>query len=367
MGRGWSGPGAAPSWGLTAALFELLASDRELVALAAAIPGERLPALLFVASVQYVAARYPDDPFSAYFPSPGVDRQPPLDRQVAERYRAFCIDHRAELAAVWSDRVYQMNEVARCTQIALALAVLHDLAPDRRVTLIDVGSAAGLGLFPDRYGYVFTDGHRVGSPASSVQIPSLLQGPLTPRSHELPGIDERVGIDVNPIDLDEPEARAWLRACLPPEPGALTRATAAIALARAGTPNIVRGAADEVLPELLSGLADRELICVNHAYTAVFFDEAQRQRLRTLIAEHGRHRDVAWISLDPLVPLGTQARRTVHGADAPPPLVEANRRGGVFGVLSMTARLSGIEDTRLLATAHPSGTRMEWLDRSTAV
>src|SRR5258708_33355057 len=100
------------------------------------------------------------------------------------------------------------------------------------------------------------------SPTDSVSVRGrrpcrsrLLRGPLTPRSHDLPVIDERVGIDVNPIDLDNPEARAWLTACLPPEQGALTRATAAIALARDAAPNIVRGAADEVLPDLLSRLA----------------------------------------------------------------------------------------------------------------
>jgi hypothetical protein len=29
--------------------------------------------------------------------------------------------------------------------------------------------------------------------------------------------------------------------------------------------------------------------------------------------------------------------------------------------------LGGMEETRLLATAHPSGTRMEWLDRRTSI
>ena len=65
-----AGPGTArpDTWRLTAALFEAVAHDEHLAALAAGIPPDRLPALLFVASVQYVVARHPDDPLAAYYP-----------------------------------------------------------------------------------------------------------------------------------------------------------------------------------------------------------------------------------------------------------------------------------------------------------
>jgi hypothetical protein len=52
VARGWSGDGAPGTWRLTAALSEAVAHDEHLAALAAGIPPDRLPALLFVASVQ---------------------------------------------------------------------------------------------------------------------------------------------------------------------------------------------------------------------------------------------------------------------------------------------------------------------------
>ncbi|MGH7921302.1 MAG: hypothetical protein ACREQM_15370, partial [Candidatus Dormibacteraceae bacterium] len=58
VARGWSAPDAPPSWGLTAAIFRCLAKDEQLLDLAAAIPAERLPPLLFVASVQRAVARH---------------------------------------------------------------------------------------------------------------------------------------------------------------------------------------------------------------------------------------------------------------------------------------------------------------------
>lgn len=54
VARGWSGSDAPGSWRLTAALFDVLADHTDLLALASEIPSERVPALLFVASVHYL-------------------------------------------------------------------------------------------------------------------------------------------------------------------------------------------------------------------------------------------------------------------------------------------------------------------------
>lgn len=361
LGKGWSGPDTPAGWRLTAALFQELAADTVLLELAGEIPPERLPPLLFVASVQYLVARHPEAPLAAYFPVPGGD-QPPLDDRFAERYRRFCLDHRDELGGVWDRHLYQMNEVARTTQVALALGVVHDLRPDRPVALVDVGTGAGFGLYPDRYSYALGDGRRFGASTSPVELACDMGGALRPGLLDLPVIAQRIGIDVNPVDLDDDESRRWLLACIPPEAGALSRVIGAIEVARHGDATIVKGAGEGALPEVLDRVSDDLLVCVIDSYTAVFFDDDAQRRLRALIARYGRDRDVAWISLDPLVPLGTGARRTVQGADAPEPLVEQNRRGGVFAVLSIVAHLDGQTTTRLLATAHPSGTRMEWLD-----
>jgi hypothetical protein len=366
IARGWSGPDASPTWRLTASVFECLANDPQLLELAAAIPPDRLPPLLFAASVQYVAARHRDDRFAAYFPIPGGD-QPPLDDQFAGRYRAFCRAHRDELAEVQRGRVYQMNEVARCAQVTLALGILQRRQPGRRVALVDVGTGSGLGLYLDRYHYTLSDGRQWGPPDSPVDVDCELRGHVRPLLPPTEQIDHRVGIDLNPLDLDDPEERAWLVACLPPEAGALRRAASAIEVARTGDAPIVRGDADERLSDVLGAVPAGLLIVVVDSYAAVFFDDARQRHLGEVVSRLGRERDVAWIALDPLVPLGTRARRTVQGVDAPTPLVEQNERGGAFAALSLMAYLDGTASSVLLATAHPSGTRMEWLDGASAV
>jgi hypothetical protein len=366
VARGWSGPAASPTWRLTASQFECLANDLQLLELAAAIPPERLPPLLFAASVQHVVGRHRDNRFAAYYPVPGGD-QPPLDDQFADRYRAFCLEHRDQLAEVQSRRVYQMNEVARCAQVALALGALQRMRPGRKLALVDVGTGSGLGLYLDRYHYALSDGRQWGASDSSVDIECELRGSLSPLLPATEKIDHRIGIDLNPLDLDDPEERAWLEACIPPEAGALRRVAGAIDVARTGEAPIVRGDAHELLSDVLRAVPAGLLVVVVDSFASVFFDESLQREMSELISRLGRERDVAWIALDPLVPLGTRARRTVQGVDAPDRLVEQNRRGGAFAALSLVAYLDGTASSRLLASAHPSGTRMEWLDGASAV
>ena len=183
-----------------------------------------------------------------------------------------------------------------------------------------------------------------------------------PRAFELPLIRDRMGIDVNPIDLDDAAERSWLEACAPPERQAQLRSASAAELVRDEHPTIVRGDPLDVLADVLGSLSDTEVISVIDSYTAVFFTEHERRRFREILASFSEERIVAWISLDPLVPLGTRATRTVHGTFAPGVLVDENRRGGVFGVLLLTVFKGSQPSTRLLAAAHPSGTRMTWLD-----
>jgi len=365
VARGWSGPGAPTSWRLTAAVFETLADEPELLALAATIPLQRLPPLLFAASVQYLVARHSGEPLAAYYPKPGGP-QPPLDEHFPDRFRAFCRAHRDQLAEVWDQRVYQMNEVARCTQVVMALGVLMSGQPGRDVAIVDVGTGSGLGLYLDRYGYRLSDERSFGATDSRVQLGCELEEGLRPPVPRLPPVRYRTGIDVNPIDVRDPDARAWLLACIPPEEGALRRLAAAMDVAQEGDPTIVRGDAAHVLPDVLDAIPEGPLVAVVDTYTAVFLDQEGQRAMGDLIATLGRERDIGWIALDPIVPLGTNADGSVQGFDVPRELIEENRRGGVFAVLSLVAHLGGRTTTHLLATAHPSGTRMRWIDRSSA-
>jgi hypothetical protein len=365
VAAGWSGPMAPPSWALTAALFRTIAADPELLDLAASIPADRLPPLLLSAGVRRLLDRMPDQALAAYFPEPGGP-QPPLNSGFSGALQEFCLQHRTELLRLCSTHRYQMNEVARCAQLALALGVISTREPGRPGALIDVGTGSGLALHLDHYRYEIAGIPPFGDLSSPLTIHCALRGERRPpRPGTWPPIVSRTGVDRNPIDLADADALAWLRACVPPETESLSRFEGAVLIALRQPVTVITGDGCDDLPALLASIPSEPLTVVMDAYTTVFFEDERLRRFRDTVEKEAARRDVAWISLDPLVPLGAEGRSSVQGLAVPSRLVEEYREEGVFGVLGLVDHRDGERSSRLLARAHPSGTWIEWLDLDT--
>src|ERR1700685_3987365 len=150
VAAGWASPDAPPSWRLTAALFSVVAGRAALLRRMAALPPDRLPALLASAAIAFLVRSDRPQPLAGYFPEPGA-AQPDLDDGFFPAARAFCSGGVGATPAVCDGRRYQMNEVARCTQIALGIAATAP--PGGPVALVDLGTGAGFGLHLDRYRY----------------------------------------------------------------------------------------------------------------------------------------------------------------------------------------------------------------------
>jgi hypothetical protein len=252
----WSGPGAPPSWALTAALFATLRDEPRLLALAARIDPERLPALLFVAAVMALIERERPPSLAVALPA-AVGRQPPLPPDFAAELRAFCLRRGDDLLALAAAHRYQMSEPARCAHLLPAVAAIA--AELRRpLALVDLGTGAGFALHLDAYRYLY---HRpggqvlvVGDPGSAVTLHTTLRGlhtrllPPPP-----PTVAVRIGVDTEPRDIADPDVRAWLRACTPPVAEALTRFDRAADYAVAHPATMVRAVALTALPKCSNG------------------------------------------------------------------------------------------------------------------
>jgi hypothetical protein len=360
----WSPPEAPPSWQLTAAQFAALRDDRELLEIAATIPADRLPPLLFEAAAAFLVLTLEPRPLRDWFPQLG-EPQPALDPRFRAEYRAFCLDHRERLLELCGSHRYQMNEVGRCADVVPALAPA--VADGRDVALVDVGTGAGLALHLDRYRYVFHepggDLVGVGDADSEVLIETQVRGPTRPPiPSELPHVVDRVGIDIEPLDLAARDVRAWLAACIPQEIGAVTRFHRAAEVAIAHPSRTVRGDAGAVLPDVLEGIPDGPLVCLLDSYVHVFFEPEDLRRFRAVVDRAGAERDLDWVSIDPLVPMGRSAEKSVLGIPVPQSLVERNRQRGVFGVIGRLSYREGRRSGALLGFAHPGAAWLEWLE-----
>jgi hypothetical protein len=358
IAAGWSAPDAPESWQLTAALFGVIGEHEELLRALAGLPPDRLPALLASAAITFLVRRDRPEPLAGYWPEPGRS-QPALDAGFQPAAAAFVSDRIETILGICRGHRYQMNEVARCTQVAIGIAAITESLAEP-IALVDLGTGAGLGLQLDRYRYL-VGGREAGPPDAGLSLSCDLRGSGEPPPAELPQIGSRTGIELNPIDLHDPAAREWLEACAPPEASALTRLAAAIEVTRHNPATIVAGDVVDTLPRVLDELPRRLPVIVVDAYMAVFLPPDRRAQLADAMAEAGRSRKVTWLSLDPLVPLGPAGRDSVQGLALPESMV-GDYRHGVFAVLGARAFSGSSHDDRLLARAHPSGQWIEWID-----
>ncbi len=250
-------------------LYEQLASgvadDRDLITLLCGLPpAKRQPNLLFAATrhVAGTPAGYPE-------------------------FRQAVLDNREAVVATMLARRTQTNEPARCAALYPLLASLP-----QPLALLEVGASAGLCLLPDRYGYDYA-----GTPAGAVDSPLTLRCRTEGNPH-FPGtgaltVAWRAGIDLNPLDVTDPDDVRWLRTLVWPEQDdRLERLNSAISVARADPPRIVRGDLNARLGEVAAEAPSYATLVVMHTAVLHYLSDADRA---TFVEQVGQL-DCHWIS-----------------------------------------------------------------------
>jgi hypothetical protein len=290
-------------------LAAAVAGDQDVLRFLAALPpGKRSPTLLF-AALRFLGG----------VPADGATLH---DRVSSDAER---------LSATMLGRATQTNEPARCAALLPALAGI-----DGPLALIEVGTSAGLCLYPDCYSYEY-DGRPVG-PRREVHLRCATSGPF-PLPGRLPQVVARIGVDLNPLDVTDPDDRAWLRALVwpgPVEAERLDRLDAAAAVAAQDPPTLLTGDLVERLPDALALVPDGATPVVLHTAVLPYIGSDHR----AAFIERVRSLPVRWVAQE--------------GAGMVPGTGEPYPGGwGPYFVLSL--------DGRPVAHTAPHGGRVDWL------
>jgi hypothetical protein len=264
----------------------------------------------------------------------------------APLFRSLCLEHGSALLDVLNTRTVQTNEVGRSALIGPALTWT---VGDQEVQLVDVGCSAGLNLFCERYRLDYGDHGSTGPEDSPVRIDCRVVAGSPPVAPSLPRITGRVGIDLDPPDLTDPDDARWLLACVWPGTGRFQRAARAIELGGADPPPVMQGDALEVLPGVLAGLGTGQVVVLN-SWSFSYFSVQQRQAYVELLATVGRSRPVVWLCMDApgVVELPT---------GEPVPLPESPESDVLS---SVTFEGGGLPRVEVLAFVQSHGQSMAW-------
>jgi hypothetical protein len=200
-------------------------------------------------------------------------------------FRDFVVENWATIAPEMRQRATQTNEIGRCAALLPVLAALP-----QPLALIDVGASAGLLLYPDKYSYRY-GAHRLGSSAPILDCQAT---GLTPPATR-PTVVWRAGVDLNPLDVTDPADVAWLEALIWPEHNhRRERLRAAIAIARADPPRLIRGDALAALPGLAAQAPSGATVVVYHSSVLYQVPPPERAEFADLVRGLPGH----WISVE---------------------------------------------------------------------
>lgn len=228
---------------------------------------------------------------------------------------SFLLGHESEVRALVRERLVQTNEVRRC---ALFLPAFVTVAREvqRPLALVEVGSSAGLLLNFDRYRYVYEPGGEVGVTDGLTLTCEVRGEVMPPLETSVLTIASRVGIDLNPIRVDSEADVKWLRALIWPEhEERQERLTAALAVAAEQRPDVRRGDAFDLLPELVAAIPGNVTPVVFHCMTLAHMAPPQRKAFATMTSEMAatREGDLSWIAIE-----GDSVFLTTFGSDGSP-------------------------------------------------
>jgi hypothetical protein len=283
---------------LYAQLSQYVSTDRDILQLVLNADRATQVSHLLFGAVHYLLLGGEDHPLRSFYAS--LTPEPQSAEQAPPVFRDFCLQHAEELGYLITTRRVQTNEVQRCTCLLPAFSLVYEHTQQAPLSLVEIGSSAGLHLLWDKYGYRYDSDPQIGSMTSEVQLHCSLIGAMKPTlPREMPSIQSRVGIDIHPIDIMNTDEVRWVRALIWPEH--IDRADLferAIGVARRDPPQVILGNAADVLLSAANTLPSDSVLCIFHSYALNQCTEAIRNQIVANIEELARSKDVFRVSLE---------------------------------------------------------------------
>jgi hypothetical protein len=278
-----------------------IAEDQELLQLAAYARRKPVPHL-FMAAIHYLLLQGAQHPlWFYYYPDEQGNVMPPA--KAFPVFKDFCLQYSEEIKPILQTRMVQTTHVTRCSALLPAFSyVAEKYANGQSISLVEFGSSAGLNLFWDEYGYTYHS--RNGVPirvneSSTIQVDCEFRGTKQPSQIFIPPVSYRIGMDLHPVDVKDPNEVAWLQALIWPEHRKHSKLLQnASELARSHAVEVLSGNAIDLLPSMINNAPKDSLLCVYASFVVYQFSDEERHRLYNIIEAASKKRNFVWLSVE---------------------------------------------------------------------
>jgi hypothetical protein len=256
--------------------------------------------------------------------------------------RDALINDKGDIRSTIMKRSTQTNEVGRLATLMPAFATVA--SESQPLALLEVGASAGLCLYPDRYDYDWRPVGRLtgsGGPELRCDVTGPMALPIAPID-----VRWRGGIDLNPLELTDDDAMAWLSILVWPEQiDRRERLVDAIIIARQDPPQLVAGNLLDLLPTQIHAASEHGQVVVFHSAVIAYLDDQDRRTFSTLMRGLVDDGACRWVS--------NEAEDVLPDITRTAPSVRQDALHFILGV-----------DGQAVARTHQHGAAMIWLERA---
>lgn len=276
-------------------LYEFLslkiAEDDEILDLCLnAKEGQPIPNLLFGA-VHYLLQKGKEHVLKEYYQSIVVSHQK-VEASFAH-FKDFCTVYKDEISSILKRKIVQTNEVRRCGYLYPSFCYIFNKV-NKPLSLIEIGTSAGLQLLWDTYNYSYGNNEIYGDKQSNVHIRSEIIGDNFPLLlTKSPPVVSRLGLDLHISDLGNSEDHLWLKSLIWPEHRERLELFEKAALHFKKNPvSLLEGDGVAFLSDVVEHTPIDSVLCIFHTHVANQLPENLKHKLLETIKTIGSKRDV---------------------------------------------------------------------------
>lgn len=268
-----------------------IANDHELLQLAnEAGKGQPAPNLLF-GSVHYLLLKGANHSLRNYYAS--LKENPENASHAFPAFKEFCRKEQKKIIPLITNKRVQTNEVNRCAYLYPGFCYIYQKAK-KPLSLIEIGTSAGLQLLWDEYSYSYGTRALYGNKRGDVILRTEMKGERLPLLlPESPPVASKTGVDLHINQLSDPEDLLWLKALIWPEHEERRELfeSAAAAFNRKPVP-LVQGDGVELLEVLAEKVPSESALCIFHTHVANQMPPEVKERLLKAVRRLGEKREI---------------------------------------------------------------------------
>jgi hypothetical protein len=268
-----------------------IAEDDEMLELSSyAREGQPVPNL-FLGTVHYLLLKGKEHDLKEYYQS--IVESPRGIEDSFAHFKDFCQLYREEIISILKSKLVQTNEVRRCAYLYPSFCFIYNKVK-KPLSLIEIGTSAGLQLLWDKYCYSYGNNEVYGNKHSNVHITAEIKGDNIPSFLlNSPPIASRVGLDLHINDLANSEDYLWLKSLIWPEHQERRELFENAANLFYKNPvKLIEGDGIALLADVVEQIPENTTICIFHTHVANQIPEDSKYELIEKIKIIGSKRDV---------------------------------------------------------------------------